>query len=81
MKEKWNLWVEFKSEIKFRKFLTKVRTTPALRDFLSANDASTKIMEFKFELNPEPFAKTFPKSACNSVVYGKEGTTERFTII
>lgn len=81
MSEVWNLWVEFKSEIKFRQFLTKVRTTPELKSFLSSSDASTKLMEFRFELNPEPFAKTFPKSACNSVEYAQEGTTEKFKVI
>lgn len=78
---KWILWVELKSAIQFHKFMSKVNTTPALKQFYSNSDAPTKLIEFTFETNPEQFAKTFPKSACSSIEYIQEGTTEKIKIV
>lgn len=78
---KWILWVELKSAIQFHKFMSKVNTTPALRQFYTNSDATTKLIEFTFDTNPEQFARTFPKSACKSVEYAKDNTTEKIKIV
>lgn len=78
--ETWYLWAEFKSSIDFLKMLRKIRRTPALSQFLSSSDETSKILEFKFECDPKEFAKTFPKSSMKEVSWGKEGSNKQYKI-
>ena len=80
--DRWVLWVELKSSIQFHRILSKVNRTPALKQFYTSSEETTKIIEFTFDgVEPEPFAKTFPKSACKSVEYAKEGTSQRIKLV